>query len=176
MADPLRAKTWGRQVMVAGFCLVAAAASGCGTPTASPNTTTNVHEAAKSPVAALPAGVVPRKVIMTRYQSTVPGVMTEAKLVSLAHLEAASKGELTQCQFRGCPTGTLVWLVLQKGRPGAFSESGPPGIRPSGDAAAWSLFPVDASTGKGRGDSAMGPQSQLYASPWGQLRDLAASR
>lgn len=155
-----------------------ALAAGCGASSATPSTSsTAAHEVAKAS-RDLPTGVLPRSTILAHYRTTRPGVTTEAKLVSLADLEAASDGELTQCQFRGCPPGAWVWLILQNGPPGAFSAStdGLPGVRPSGGAAAWSLFPVDASTGQGRGDSELGPLAQLRSSPWGQLRDMDASR
>ena len=32
--------------------------------------------------------------------------------------------------------------------------------------------PIDAMTGRGRGDSEVAPPSQLHSSAWGQLRDL----
>jgi hypothetical protein len=101
-------------------------------------------------------------------------VTTEAKLVSLADLDAASEGELTQCQFHGCPPGALVWLVLQQGPPGTFPHSGPSQLtnQESAGANARTLFPVDATTGQSRGDSEVGALGQLSSSPWGQLRDL----
>jgi hypothetical protein len=49
-------------------------------------------------------------------------VSTQAKLVRLADLATASDDTLTQCQYRGCPPGALVWLVLLSGPPGSFGQ------------------------------------------------------
>jgi len=122
----------------------------------------------------LPAGVLPRTVILRRYRSARPGVVTEAKLVSLADLDRVSGGELTQCASRGCPPGALVWLVLQHGPPGSMpADSGPNlAVANAGRSDSWSLAPVDAATGIARGDSEQGPPDQLADSPWGRLTDL----
>lgn len=119
----------------------------------------------------LPPGVLSRSAILARYRSTRPGVTTEAKLVSLAKLEAVSKDDLTQCSYRGCPPGSLVWLILQTGSPGTFPSTGLIATPPH----TWSLFPVNATTGQGRGDAELG-QGQLASSPWSELQDLDATR
>ena len=172
-----RAGAWGAVAVVASLSVVAAATSACNAPAASPRSspsTAAVHQVVTTSPADIPPGVLPRSAILARFQNTRPGVTTEAKLVSLADLAAASKGELTQCQFRGCPPGALVWLVLQQGPPGTFPDSGPRQLtnQESAVADAWSLFPVDATTGQSRGDSEVGALGQLSSSPWGQLRDL----
>ena len=157
-----------------GIATVATLAAGCSAPSAAPKS--GAHEVAASSPFALPAGVDRRATILARYRSTRPGVTTEVKLVSLAALDSASKGELTQCQYRGCPPGALVWLVLQIGPPGTFANNmGMHAPSAIDESFAWSLGPVDASTGLSRGDSESGPLSGLRSSPWGQLRDLDAA-
>ena len=80
------------------------------------------------------------------------------------------------CQVRKCPAGALVWLVLQTGSPGTFaSDMGLYATQPSDGADAWSLAPIDATTGQARGDNEAGALGQLASSPWGQLRDLDAT-
>ncbi len=88
-------------------------------------------------------------------------------------LAAAPDGELTQCQFRGCPPGTYVWLVLQQGPPGSFPHPEPLGLHQPPGADAWSLSPIDATTGVARGDTEIGAAGLLRSSPWWQLHDLA---
>ena len=124
---------------------------------------------------ALPPGVIPASAILARYSSARPGVTTGAKLVSLAQLAVVSKGELTQCAFRGCPSGAYVWLVLQDGPPGTFTFSTAPGAHLPSGAGAWSLFPVNATTGVARGDVEIGVAGRLGTSPWGQLTALATA-
>jgi len=161
--------------VASAIATIAAMAAGCGASSAAPKIA--AREVAASSPARLPAGIVPRATVLARYRSSLPGVTTEVKLVSLAGLDNASKGELAQCQYRGCTHGALVWLVLQKGPPGAFANN--MGLRaPSNrkESFAWSLGPVDASTGLPRGDSESGLLSGLRSSPWGQLRDLEAAR
>lgn len=126
-------------------------------------------------VSQLPPGVLPRAEILARYAGR-PGVTVSAKLVSLADLAAASNDELTQCQFRGCKPGALVWLVLEQGPPGSFPHSVPPGyVEPPG-ADAWMLIPVDATTGRARGDAEIGNVGELGRSVWHRLSDLAPTR
>ena len=161
--------------VASGITAVVTMAAGCGASSAAPKVTAHVVAAASS--SRLPAGVVARATILARYRSTRPGVTTEVKLVSLAALDRASHDELTQCRFRGCPPGALVWLVLQKGRPGTFANNmGVHAPSSEDESFAWSLGPIDASTGLPRGDSESGPLSGLQSSPWGQLRALDAAR
>lgn len=123
----------------------------------------------------LPPGVMPRAAILARYAGR-PNVTVSAKLVSLTELASASNDELTQCQFRGCKPGALVWLVLEQGPPGSFPHSVPPGyVEPPG-ADAWALIPVDATTGQPRGDAEIGNTGELATSVWGRLGDLAPKR
>ncbi len=121
----------------------------------------------------LPAGVMTRSAILAKYASTQAGHTVEAKLVSLSALTAVEQ-ELTQCQFRGCPAGALVWLVLDQGPPGSGGLSSSPGhtvtTKPGN---AWSVGPVDATTGVGRGDSESG--SGALPAAWTQLPDLDGS-
>ena len=161
--------------VASGLAAIAVLLAGCGAPSA----TRRAEARGVAAVAPrrLPVGVTPRATILARYRSTLPGVTTQAKLVSIAALDRTSEGELTQCQFRGCAPGALVWLVLEKGRPGTFAvDMGFHASTPSAGSSAWSLAPIDAMTGQARGDSESGPLSQLSSSPWGQLRDLAAIR
>jgi len=175
-----RARPWMSPAILASLSIVVAATSACNALAASPSPPPGpaaVHDVANAVQADLLPGLVSRSTILTRYRSTRLGVATEAKLVSLADLDAASKGELTQCQFRKCPAGALVWLVLQKGSPGTFvSDLGVRASQSPAGAGAWSLAPVDATTGQARGDSEVGALGQLASSPWGQLRDVDASR
>ena len=160
--------------VASGIATVAVLAPGCSAPSAAPKIA--AHEVAASSPVALPAGVVPRATILARYRSTRPGVTTAVKLVSLTALDSASNGELAQCQYRGCTPGALVWLVLQNGPPGTFANNmGLHAPSAKDESFAWSLSPVDASTGVPRGDSESGPLSGLRSSPWGQLRDLDAA-
>lgn len=165
MKVPGRILAWSSVVLVA--CMAggsgAAASIGVGAPSQGISATT---------VSALPPGVIPRAEILARYASGRPGVTTEAKLVSLADLASASDGELTQCAFRGCQPGQLVWLVLEEGPPGSFPHSTPPGYHAPRGADAWVLFPVDATTGQARGDTEIGGLGQLASSPWRRLTDL----
>ena len=169
----------GRWYVPAILASLAVATSACSAPTASqspPHSSTAVQNVTETVQAGLPSGLFTRSTILTRYRSTRPGVTTQAKLVSLADLDTASKGELTQCQFRMCSAGALVWLVLQKGPPGTFdSEMGLHATQLPNGADAWSLAPIDATTGQARGDSEVGALGQLASSPWGQLRDLDAT-
>jgi hypothetical protein len=71
---------------------------------------------------ALPTGLVSRADILSRFGSDKQGVSTQAKLVRLADLAMASDDTLTQCQYRGCPPGALVWLVLLSGPPRSFGQ------------------------------------------------------
>jgi len=177
MAYTGRSATCCPLIVTVGLCVFAAVAAGCGASSAgSPTSTGSLHDLTAPSKRHLPAGVLPRSTILSRYRSTRPGVTTEAKLVSLAALDTSSKGELTQCRFRGCPPGALVWLVLQKGPPGSFADDSGPNLRAgqASLAAAWSLAPVNATTGRGRGDTEVAALGQLRSSPWGQLQDLAS--
>ena len=121
----------------------------------------------------MPSGVISRADILSRFASVRPGVSTQVKLVRLADLAKASDDSLTQCQVRGCPPGALVWLVLMSGPPGSFGHGVPAGYTPPADDGAWSLVPVDATTGQGRGDSQIGGLSNFHSSPWTSLTDLS---
>ena len=118
-----------------------------------------------------------RAAILVRFPPSRPEITVEAKLVTLASLTQVDP-DLTQCETRGCPPDQLVWLVLEQGPPGSFSHSEtapatePPGTQPP-DADAWALFPINAETGIGRGDSEIGAEGQLADSAWGKLGDLA---
>ena len=165
----------GSLIVAMGLSVVAAVAAGCNTPlTDSPTSAVALHKGTTTPESHFPTGVLPRSTILDRFRSSRPGVITEAKLFTLSALATSSKDELTQCQFRGCPSGELVWLVLQKGSPGSFANDTGPDLHVSeaSQSAAWSLYPIDANTGVGRGDSEVGALGQLHSSPWGQLPDL----
>lgn len=172
-----RIAAWGSTVAVVCLAFAAgatAASSAPTTPTGSGSGGAVVdQQAAGGSASGLPPGVLPRSVILAQDASTRPGVTTEAKLVSLAQLAAVSQDELTQCQYRGCPPGAYVWLVLQEGPPGSFPHSEPPGAHQAPGADAWMLEPVDAATGVPRGDLEIGSVGQLGSSAWGQLKDLA---
>lgn len=175
-----RIGAWASIAAVASVAVATAATSAFGAPAAPTQRDAGAavvqHHPAPGSASELPSGVLPRSVILDRYASARPGVTTEAKLVTLAQLAAASNGELTQCQFRGCPPGAYVWLVLQEGPPGSFPHSQPPGVHQPPGADAWSLLPVDATTGIARGDTEIGATGQLDSSPWGRLDDLDPSR
>lgn len=119
----------------------------------------------------LPPGVLARSAILARYPPPQPGVSVSAKLVTLASL-AQVDPELTQCEARGCPPGAYVWLVLEQGPPGSFPQSVPVGVTLAPGADAWTLFPVNATTGVARGDSEIGGDSGLANSAWARLSDL----
>jgi hypothetical protein len=133
-------------------------------------TTASSPEVTSASTVSLPPGVLTRSAILARYPAPHPGITVQAKLVTLASLAQADP-ELTQCQSRGCAASQYVWLILMHGAPGSFAQSLPPGVMLPADAGAWSLFPVNAVTGVGRGDSETGGGS-LANTAWDKLSDL----
>jgi hypothetical protein len=119
----------------------------------------------------LSAGVLSRSAVLARYAPVRRGIAVQAKLVTLTSLANVDPA-LTQCEYRGCAPGQYVWLVLLQGAPGSFPHSEPAGAPVPPLADAWTLFPVDAVTGGGRGDSEIGAEGQLSSSAWGKLSDL----
>jgi hypothetical protein len=118
-----------------------------------------------------PPGILSRAAILTRYPAPGPGVWAETKLVSLAAL-TADDSDLTQCESRGCEPGQLVWLIMYRSPDNRFAQSSM-GLQasPVPQGPSFSMFPVNAMTGVGRGDSVSGPGAA--PSYWGKVIDLA---
>ncbi len=174
MKVPGRIVAWGCVVSVSALSLGAAAASGASG--SGPIRATSLSTVARttppdSPEPNLPPGVLPRSAILAKYKPQRPGVIVEAKLVTLVGLNAADP-ELAQCSVRSCQPGQLVWLLLEKGPPGSFPHSVAFGAHPSPGADAWLLFPVDAGTGLGLGDSEIGNDNDLWQSAWVKVSGL----
>lgn len=171
----VRHRKWLR-ILVLLFTVGVSAACSTSSPSASVVTARSSSTTASEAGTRLAPGVLSRAAILARFPPIRPGITVEAKLVTLASL-AQADSDLTQCESRGCAPGQLVWLVLEQGPPGSFPHSetavGPAGGTETPGADAWALFPVNAETGIGRGDSEIGAEGQLADSAWGKLSDLA---